>query len=143
VIELTQLARHLRTVSLVTFLRLISPALRSGLMTVAGTALIAAPFALGLEAAAIVVGVFVGVLMVAVGVAGSESQGRGTLPVSAQAVYDRGLALGLLLTAVIFGIAGQEDALPLFALAGLAALLVSSITRYSARPPWHKTSSHR
>lgn len=142
-IELTQLARHRRTVFLVTFLRLISPALRAGLMTLAGTALIIGPFALGLEAAAIVTGVAIGIAMVAVGIAGTESQGRGTLPVSAQAVYDRGLALGLLLTAVIFGIAGQVDALPLFALAGLAALAVSSVTSYSARPAWHKTSSHR
>lgn len=133
-IDLTQARPHPRNVLLVTFLRLISPALRSGLMTVAGTALIVAPFAFGLEVAAIVTGMIVGILMVAVGLAGTESQGRGTLPVSAQAVYDRGLALGLLLTAVIFGLAGQEDALPLFALAGLAALVVSSVTRYSSRP---------
>jgi hypothetical protein len=49
-------------------------------------------------------------------------------------VYDRGLALGLLLAALIFGIAGETDALVLFALAGLSALVVTSITRYSTRP---------
>ena len=132
--DLTQPRAHARTVSPVTFLRLISPSVRSGLMTVAGTALIVAPFALQLEVAAMVTGVFVGILMVAVGLAGTDAEGRGTLPVSAQAVYDRGLALGLLLAAVIFGLAGQGEALPLFALAGLAALVVSSVTSYSSRP---------
>jgi hypothetical protein len=117
-----------------TLLRLISPSLRSGLMTLAGAGLIAAPFALGLEPAALVFGVAVGSLAVALGLAGSDTGGRGTLPVSAQALYDRGLALGLFLAAVIFGLAGQEAALAVFAAAGLVALVVSSVTRYSAHP---------
>ena len=67
------------------------------------------------------------------GLAGTEPGGRGTLPLSAQAVYDRGLALGLLLSAGIFAAAGQIEATALFAAAGIAALAMTSVTRYSAR----------
>ncbi len=100
----------------------ISHALRAGLLMVAGSALIAGPFLLGLDAAAIVTGVLVGTLAIALGLAGTEPGGRGTLPLSAQAVYDRGLALGLLLSAGIFAAAGQIEAMGLFAAAGIAAL---------------------
>jgi hypothetical protein len=116
-----------------TIARLISPALRSGLLMAAGTALIGVPFAVGLDAAAIVTGLAVGVMIVALALAGTESGGRGTLPVSAQAVYDRGIALGLLVVAVVFGLAGELGAALLFATAGMAALIITSITRYSAR----------
>ena len=112
---------------------LISHALRAGLLMVAGTALIAGPFLLGLDAAAIVTGILVGTLAIALGLAGTEPGGRGTLPLSAQAVYDRGLALGLLLSAGIFAAAGQIEAMALFAAAGIAALVMTSVTRYSAR----------
>jgi hypothetical protein len=117
-----------------TVLRLISPAFRAGLLTVAGSALIAAPLLLQLGTAAIVTGTITGALAVALGLAGTEAEGRGTLPVSAQAIYDRGLALGLLVVAVIFGIADEPDAALLFAAAGVGALVVTTITRYSASP---------
>jgi hypothetical protein len=74
----------------------------------------------------------IGVMIVALALAGTAPAGRGTLPVSAQAVYDRGIAFGLLAVAVVFGIAGQTGAALLFAIAGVAALIVTSITRYSA-----------
>jgi hypothetical protein len=113
--------------------RLISHALRPSTLVAAGSALIAVPFLMGLDAAPLVTGVLVGTLAIALGLAGTEPGGRGTLPLSAQAVYDRGLALGLLLSAGIFGVAGQLEAMVLFALAGAAALVVTAITRYSAR----------
>jgi hypothetical protein len=115
-----------------TIARLISPALRSGLLMAAGTALIGVPFAIGLDAAAIVTGLAVGVMIVALALAGTANDGRGTIPVSAQAAYDRGIALGLLIVAVVFGLAGELGAALLFATAGVAALIVTSITRYSA-----------
>jgi hypothetical protein len=115
-----------------TIARLISPALRSGLLMAAGTALIGVPFAVGLGAAAIVTGLTVGVFVVALALAGTATEGRGTLPISAQAVYDRGIGVGLLLVAVIFALASDTGAAILFAIAGLAALVVTSITRYSA-----------
>jgi hypothetical protein len=113
---------------------LISPALRSGLMIAAGSALIVGPAALSLSAAAIVTGIAVGILAMALGLAGTDSQGRGTIPVSVQAVYDRVLALGLLSAGVIFGLAGDRQALALFGALGLATLLVALSTRYTVRP---------
>jgi hypothetical protein len=117
-----------------TVFRLIPLALRSGLLMLAGAGLIAAPFVLGLEAAAVVTAVGIGGIMVALALAGTDTSGRGTLPVSAQAVYDRGIAVGLLLTAFVFGAANQSEAALVFGIAGAAALIVTSITRYSARP---------
>jgi hypothetical protein len=117
-----------------TVLRLIPLALRSGLLMLAGTALIAAPFALDLGSAALVTAVAIGGLMVALGLAGTDSSGRGTLPVSAHAVYDRGTALGLALVAVVFAVADQTEAALVFGVAGVAALIVTTITSYSARP---------
>jgi hypothetical protein len=111
----------------------ISHALRAALLVVAGSALIGGPFLMGLDAAPLVTGVIVGILAIALGLAGTEPGARGTLPLSAQAVYDRGLALGLLLSAAIFGFAGEPAAMVLFAGAGLAALLTTVVTRYSAR----------
>ena len=74
----------------------------------------------------------VGALTIALGLAGTEPGARGSLPLSSQAAYDRGLALGLLVSAVLFGLFGELEALALFALAGLAALITTSVTRYSA-----------
>ena len=117
-----------------TIVRLISPGLRSALVLSAGLALISVPFMLGLEAAAVVTAVAVGVVMVALALSGTEPAGRGTLPVSAQAVYDRGLAIGLIATAAIFALAGQLGATAVFATAGVATLVVTAITRYSSGP---------
>jgi len=107
-------------------------ALRAGLLVAAGSALIAVPFLLGLEAAPLVSGVIVGALTIALGLAGTEPGSRGSLPLSSQAVYDRGLALGLLVSAALFGLFGELEALALFAVAGLIALITTSVTRYSA-----------
>jgi hypothetical protein len=111
----------------------ISHSLRAALLMVAGSALIAGPFLMGLDAAPIVTGVLVGSLAIALALAGTEQGGRGSLPLSAQAVYDRGLALGLVLAAGIFAVAGELEAMLLFAAAGIGALVMTSVTRYSAR----------
>jgi hypothetical protein len=91
-----------------------------------------APVAFELGVAAGVTGVIVGAIAVALALAGTESSGRGTIPVSAYAVYDRGLALGLILAGLAFGAVGEIGAMALFGFTGLAALLVTSITRYTA-----------
>ena len=110
------------------------PALRSGLLMAVGTALIAVPLAFGLGAAAIVTGVIVGVLIVALGLAGTAARrprhppalGPGGLrPRPRRRPSARRRA---------FGLAGRSARRGLFALAGLAALIVTSITRYSASP---------
>ena len=117
-----------------TILRLISPALRSGILVLAGTTLITFPFLLGLGPAPIVTGTTLGIAMVALALAGTDSSGRGTIPLAAQAAYDRGLGLGLLVTGIVFGLANETAAGIVFAIAGIAALIVASITSYSARP---------
>src|SRR4051794_36606378 len=117
-----------------TLARLISPSLRSGLLISVGTALMVLPLVIGVNPAVVVTGIGVGALAVALGIAGTDSQGRGTLPVSVQAVYDRGLAVGLLAVSVLYGIVGDQAALTLFGAAGLAVLAVTVTTRYSTRP---------
>jgi hypothetical protein len=111
---------------------IISHDLRAALLVAAGGALIGVPFILGLDAAPLVTGVLVGALSIALGLAGTEPGSRGSLPISTQAVYDRGLALGLILSAGIFGLSGEPEAMTLFAVAGVAALIMTSVTRYSA-----------
>ena len=101
---------------------------------VAGSALIAVPFLLGLGAAPLVSGTLVGSLTIALGVAGTEPGTRGSLPLSSQAVYDRGLAVGLIASAGLFALFGEPEATALFAGAGIAALIMTSVTRYSAGP---------
>ena len=112
--------------------RHIISSLRSGLLILGGTALFALPDILDLGAAAIVTGAFVGIIAMALGLAATDTTGRGTLPLTAQAVYDRGLAVGLLLTGVVFGLYGEQVALALFAGAGLVELVLSGLTRYTA-----------
>jgi hypothetical protein len=113
--------------------RLISPALRSGLVVAIGTVLMVAPLVLGLSDSAAATGLVVGVLTMALGLAGTANAGRGTLPVSTQGAYDTGLALGLLLAAAVFGFAGQLDSVAFFGAAGLATLAISATTSYSLR----------
>jgi hypothetical protein len=98
---------------------------------VVGSALIGVPFMLALDAAPLVAGVLVGALTIALGVAGTDPGTRGSLPVSTQAAYDRGLALGLFVSALLFLLFGELEAMVLFALAGLAAVITVSVTRYS------------
>ena len=112
--------------------RVVTHALRAALLVVAGSVLIFGPFLMGLDAPALVTGVLIGALAIALGLAGTEPGTRGSLPLSAQAVYDRGLALGLILSAGLFALFGQFEAMGLFAAAGVAAAFMTSVTRYSA-----------
>jgi hypothetical protein len=114
-----------------TLFRLVSPALRSGLLIAIGAILILTPVAVGFSTAAASFGLVVGTLTIALGLAGTDDSGRGTLPISIQAAYDLGLAAGLLLASVAFGVTGQPWALVLFAAAGLATGLIATNTRYS------------
>jgi hypothetical protein len=111
-------------------------------MTAIGAALILTPAIVGLSAAAILFGFVVGTLTIALGLAGTDDSGRGTLPISVQAAYDLGLAVGLLLAAVAFGASGQPWALAFFAAAGLATGFVATNTRYSL-PALQRTSPNR
>ena len=100
----------------------------------AGTGLIVIPFVAGLSIAAIVTGIAVGAIAVALGLAGTAPSGRGTLPVSAQMAYDRGLALGLFIVGILFGLNGDTGATFVFGAAGLLTLAVTLTTRYRTYP---------
>lgn len=117
-----------------TFARLISSDTRAGILVAVGTALLLAPIALGLSVAAIAAGVMIGVVTVGLGLAGTATSGRGTIPVSAHMVYDQGLAAGLLLSGGAFLLAGEPPAAVVFGVAGLILLVVGGITRYTATP---------
>ncbi len=101
---------------------------------VAGIVVLLAPLALAMSTAVAITGTIVGALCIALALAGTEHGGRGTIPVAAQAVYDRGLGVGLILAGLVFGAAGEPAALVLFAAIGAAVLLVTSVTKYSASP---------
>jgi hypothetical protein len=112
--------------------RYITASLRSGLMILAGTALFGLPVALGLGGAVIVTGIVAGVIATGLGIAGTGTAGRGTLPFTAHEVYDRGLAAGLLAAGLMFGIADQPEALAIFAGTGIVQLVIGGFTRYTA-----------
>jgi hypothetical protein len=114
-----------------TLFRLLTPALRSGLLIAIGATLILTPVAAGLSTAAASFGLVVGALTIALGLAGTDDSGRGTLPISIQAAYDLGLAAGLLVAGILFGVTGQPWALALFTAAGLVTGLIATNTRYS------------
>src|SRR5918997_352031 len=113
-----------------TVARLISIDTRSGLLVGLGAAILFAPIALGLSAAAMVVGITIGALAIGLGLAGTAPSGRGTIPVSAHMAYDAGLAFGLLLAAAAFALTGEPAAGGLFAGAGVLQLTLSATTRY-------------
>jgi hypothetical protein len=101
-------------------------------MIAAGGALMALPLALGLGMAAVLLGVGTGALAIALGLAGTAQGGRGTLPLSAHAGFDRALGAGLLALALAFRVAGERGGVALFGAIGLLMLVVSAGTRYTA-----------
>ncbi len=114
--------------------RLITPPLRAALLIGIGSALFAGPFAIGLSLPAVVTGVVIGVLAIGLGLAGTAPEGRGTIPISAHAVYDAGLAAGLALTAVAFAVYGEPGAAAFFFATAIVQLALSATTRYTAGP---------
>jgi hypothetical protein len=115
-----------------TVARLITLGMRSSLMMLLGAALLIVPVALGLNPVAIFTGLTAGAIAVALGIAGTAVGGRATLPVSAHAAYDRGLALGLLLAAIVLGAAGEGGGAAVLGVGGMASLAIAVTTRYSA-----------
>ena len=114
--------------------RLISAPHRAALLIGIGSALFAGPFAIGLSLPAVVTGVVIGALAIGLGLAGTAPEGRGTIPISAHAVYDAGLAAGLALTAVVFAVYGEPGAAAFFFATAIVQLALSATTRYTAGP---------
>ena len=105
--------------------------MRSALLIPLGVAIPVTAALLSLSTAAQVSGLAIAILVVGLGLAGTASSGRGTVPVNQQSGYDLGLAVGLAGAAVLFALAGDALAVALFG--GFAALtmLINLFTRYT------------
>ena len=105
--------------------------MRSALLIALGVAIPVTAALLSLSEAAQVAGLAIAILVVGLGLAGTASSGRGTVPVSQQAGYDLGLALDSRGAAVLFALAGDAPAVALFAGFGVLTLLINLFTRYT------------
>ena len=105
--------------------------LHAALELVTATALIAVPFAIGLSVDATITAGVVGIVLFGLAVSATDSEGRGTLPISAHAIYDAAVAFVLVGAAVVFGLLGEVPALVFLLAAGIAQLTLNGFTRYS------------
>ena len=121
------------TVEGVTLVRLISLPAHGAIELALGAALMVAPFALALGPAAIVAAVATGAVLIGLGLAttATSDDARGSIPVSAHASCDFGMALGMLAAALILGVAGDGAAAVVFLTAALLQLMLAGTTRYS------------
>ena len=120
-----------------TISRLISYPTHGAVELLVAAGIMAAPFVIGLGVAATITAVVIGALLFGLGVSATDTGERGTLPINAHAAYDTGIALGLTLVGIVFGIAGSGPALAFFVVAGLVELGLASVTRYTPAPAGH------
>jgi hypothetical protein len=104
--------------------------MHAALELVTAVALIAVPFALGMSFDATITAGVIGVVLFGLAVSATDSEGRGTIPVSAHAAYDAAVALVLVGAAAVFGLAGEAPALIFLLAAGTAQLALNALTRY-------------
>jgi len=120
-----------------TLARLIPLPIHAALEVALAPIVIAAPFALGLDPAAYVVALVIGVLLMGTGLATTTAlSGRAApqgLRVSAHVDVDLGIALASAVSALAFAIAGDFVAGGFFASIAIALGLLAVTTRYSAR----------
>ena len=109
----------------------VSYALHAALELITAVALIAVPFAIGLSINATITAAVLGIFLFGLAVSATDSQGRGTLPISAHATYDAAIALVLIVAAVVFGLLGEVPALAVLLAAGIAQLTLNGFTRYA------------
>ena len=116
-----------------TTLRLISLPVHGALEMLVGFLLMVSPFALQLSAAATVVGITAGVLVVGLALTSMdvEAEGRRAMPIATHYAFDYGLVTGLLGVAAILGFTGDKPAAAMFAAAALMQLVLNVTTRYS------------
>ena len=120
-----------------TLARLVPLPIHAALEVALAPVVIAAPFALGLDAAAYVVALIIGVLLMGTGLATTTLlSGRGApqgLRVSAHLDVDLGIALAAAVSALAFAIVGEMVAGGFFAVIAVTQGLLAVTTRYSAR----------
>ena len=90
----------------------------------------AAPFVFGFGAAGLVTAVIIGAVVVGLALA-SSGRGRGSISISAHAAYDTGIAVGLIGSAILLGIAGDTAAMSILFAAGVLQVALSASTRYT------------
>jgi hypothetical protein len=98
---------------------------------VTAVVLIGVPFAIGLSVDATITAGVIGVVLFGLAVSATDTDGRGTIPISAHAAYDSAVGFVLVGAALAFGLAGEAGALALLLVAGTAQLVLNSVTRYS------------
>ena len=106
-------------------------ALHAALELITAVALLALPFAIGLSADATITAAVIGIALFGLAISATDSDGRGTLPISAHATYDAAIALVLVGAAVVFGVIGEMPALVLLLSAGIAQIVLNGLTRYA------------
>ena len=109
----------------------VSYALHAALELITAVALLSVPFAIGLSLDATITAGVIGIILFGLAVSATDSDGRGTLPISAHATYDAAVALVLVGAAVVFGVIGETPALALLLAAGIAQLTLNGFTRYA------------
>jgi hypothetical protein len=109
----------------------VSYPLHAALELITATALLGVPFAIGLSVDATITAAVVGIVLFGLAVSATDSEGRGTLPISAHATYDAAVALVLVAAAVVFGLLGEVPALVFLLAAGIAQMTLNGFTRYS------------
>jgi hypothetical protein len=120
-----------------TLARLVPLPIHAALEVALAPIVIAAPFALGLDAGPFVVALIIGVLLMGTGLATiTLLSGRDApqgLRVSAQFDVALGIALAAAVSALAFALTGEMLAGALFATVAIAQGLLAVTTRYSAR----------
>lgn len=116
-----------------TALRLIPLPIHSALEMLLGIVVGAAPFALGLSPAAMIVGVVAGALVVGLALQSLDAGTGADIPIAAHLAGDQGLALGLAAAGGVMALAGDPIAAALFAGAAITHLLLILVTHYTAR----------
>ena len=116
-----------------TALRLISLPLHGALEMLVGFLLMVAPFALDLSAAAALIGVTAGVLVVGLALSstGVEAEGRRPMPIATHYAFDYGLVTGLLGIAAILAFTRDAAGAAVFATAAVLQLALNLTTRYT------------
>jgi len=120
-----------------TLARLVPLPIHAALEVALAPIVIAAPFALGLDPAAYVVALIIGVLLMGTGLTTTTAlRGRAApqgLRVSAHVDLDLGIALASAVSALAFAIGGDVVAGGFFGTIAVALGLLAVTTRYSAR----------
>jgi hypothetical protein len=113
-----------------TIARLLPLHVHGALEVLVALVIMAAPFVLGFEPAAMVASVLLGALVVGIAFA-THIGDEGALPISTHAAFDVAFAIAMSVGAVVFAIVEDVPAALFMAAGAVSLILISSLTRYS------------